>query len=726
MKDIKLYTKAFLNSYSQIFFSDSKTFAIILILVSFADLYAGLYGLLAVMVTNIVGLLMGFDKRIVVKGLFGFNSLLVGLGFGIYYEPSMIMTMIIVLASIMTLFISVSLQGVIGKYGLPYLSVPFIIAAWVVTLAAREFTSLGISERGIFIINDIYTLGGSKMLSIYEWWNSLEFARPIKIYFISLGAILFQYNMLAGIFISVGLFLHSRISFTLSLLGFFTAYLFYELTGASITDLNYSYIGFNYILTSIAIGGFFIVPSWKSYLWCVILVPLVAILTISMASVFAVFSLPVFALPFNIIVLLFLYVLKFRTKPSDSLSEVVVQQNSPEKNLYAYVNDISRFKPGFLRLKLPFFGSWSVSQGHSGSITHLGDWRHAWDFVILDIKDSQFKNNGNELTDYYCYGKPIIAVADGVVELIIDNVDDNPIGVPNTRENWGNTVIIKHEEYLYSSVNHLMPGSTELKEGQKVREGDILGRCGNSGRSPYPHIHFQLQALPYIGSRTIEYPIGYFISESDSGKKLKNFSFPAEACKVSNIMENELLISALDFVPGREFAFTVSQNNIDRKESWEILTDEYNYSYIKDRDSGSKAYFENDGKMLFFRHYDGNKKDLLYSVYMALYKVPLGYYPDLNVSDKYPLNLFIRKFILFFHDFVAPFISLLKSDYTLKYLSIDSEISPGEIVLESQSVNRLFGQETRRVRTEVILDTKGLKKIMVEGKNIKIEAECDR
>lgn len=727
MKEVNLYIKGILNSYSQVFFSDSKLFAVLLIMVSFADIYAGIYGLLAVLVTNLVGFLMGFDKKVVVKGLFGFNSLLVGLGLGIYYEPSYIMTIIIVLSAILTLFVSVSLQGVIGKYGLPYLSVPFIIVAWIVTLAAREFTSLGISERGIFTLNAIYTMGGPKMLSVYEWLNSLEFARPIRIYFISLGAILFQYNMLAGVIISIGIFLHSRIAFTLSLLGFFTAYIFYELTGASITDLNYSYIGFNYILTSIAIGGFFIIPSWKSYLWCVVLVPLVAIFTISLASVFAVFSLPVFALPFNIIVLLFLYVLKFRTQPSDNLSEVVVQQNSPEKNLYAYVNDISRFKPGFLRLKLPFYGIWSVSQGQSGDITHLGEWKHAWDFVILDKNKSQYKGEGNELTDYYCYGKPVLAVADGTVELVIDNVVDNPIGVPNTKENWGNTVIIRHEDFLFSSLNHLIPGSTELKEGQMVKEGDIIGRCGNSGRSPYPHIHFQIQATPYIGSRTIEYPFGYYIAEQDEGtSKLKNFSIPALNEKVSNLTENELLLKALDFIPGREFAFKITENGVQKHESWEILTNEYNFSYILCKESGSKAFFENDGKMLHFRHYDGTKNDLLYWVFLSLYKIPLGYYPELEIRDSYPLNLFIRKRVLFLHDFIAPFVSLLKSEFEIAFISIDSEISPEEIIMESTSKNKFGGMELRKVSSKIIIRPEGFKSISIGGKDINIEAICEK
>ncbi len=722
--DVKLFFKSLLNSYSQIFFSDSRIFSILLLLVSFADIYAGIFGLIAVLVTNLLGFAMGFDKKTVAKGLYGFNSLLVGLGLGIYFQPGPVMILIIILASVLTLFVSVTLQGVIGKYGLPYLSIPFIIGAWIVTLATREFTSLGISERGIFTFNELYTLGGSTMVQLYDWWNGIEFARALKIYFISLGAILFQYNILAGIIISIGLLLHSRISFTLSLLGFFTAYLFYEITGADISDLNYSYIGFNYILTSIAIGGFFIIPSWRSYLWVVLLVPLVAILTISLSSVFIVFSLPVYALPFNIVVLLFLYVLKFRLTPSVDLAEVIIQQNTPEKNLYSFKNDIVRFRHGLTSIKLPFFGTWEVSQAHNGEHTHKGEWKHAWDFIISDKNSSQYRNDGDNLIDYYCYNKPVIAPADGIIENVTDSIPDNIIGQANIRENWGNTIVIKHGDYLYSSLSHLVPDSITIKEGEKVREGDIIARCGNSGRSPYPHLHFQLQTTPYIGSRTLEYPISYYIQKNKETFDLHNFSFPVKEEKISNIEVNDLLVNAFNLIPGKSLIFNVTYNNKQFIEEWGVFTDEYNNAFIKCLRCGSVAYFENDGNMLMFRHYEGRKDNLLYWFYMSLYKVQQGYYHKMEVKDDYPLNLFFRKWVLILQDFVAPFVMILRSSYTIQYYSIDSEISPGSIELRSSATNRVGRKKIREINSAIGIDVKGVKSINITGKRIKIKAEC--
>jgi len=722
--DISLILKSILNSYSQVFFSDNRLFSVILLVVTFVDLYAGLFGLLSVIITNTTGYLLGYDKQTISKGIYGFNSLLVGLALGIYYRTDLFLLMIVILAAILTLFLAVSMQGIIGKYALPYLSIPFLLSIWTFTLATREFTVLGISERGIYTFNDLYIIGGNFLIRIYDWWNDLQINRPLRIYLISLGAILFQFNLLSGMLIAIGLLCYSRISFTLSLIGFYTAYLFYEIIGADISELSYSYIGFNYILTSIALGGFFIIPSVRSYLWIIILVPLVAILTISISSIFTVFILPVYSLPFNIIVLLFLYSLKFRIHFSTKLTEVFIQQNSPEKNLYSFHNDLIRFRHNMVPVKLPFFGAWIITQSHDGEQTHKTEWRHAWDFVIKDSKDSQYKDNGDLLTDYYCYDKAVLAPADGTVEHIDDDIPDNEVGKVNIEENWGNTVIIKHDDNLYSSLSHLKSGSVKVKPGDHVREGDIIGNCGNSGRSPYPHLHFQLQSTPYIGSPTLHYPFSYYILHTKKGFELSQFEIPQKDQKVSNIEVNELIHQAFDFVPGQTLRFKVFQNKSESLEEWEVHTDPYNNPYIYCIQNHAKAWFTNDGNLLYFKHFEGSKNTLLYYFFIAAFKVQQGFYNNLVLRDKFPLNLIYQYPLLGLQDFLAPFWKFLQSEYLLKYDYIDNEISPSKIVLKSVARNSIFSHLVNEYNCSIELDHNGLKQFTIETKEFLISAIC--
>ena len=129
----KEFSSGILNSYSQVFFSDKKLFAGLLFLVTFIDFFAGLCGIFAVLVTNAVSYWLGFDKRQINKGMYGFNSLLVGLGLGVYFSPGWLLFFILFIAALLTLFISVSLEGIIGKYALPYLSISFILSFWIVS-----------------------------------------------------------------------------------------------------------------------------------------------------------------------------------------------------------------------------------------------------------------------------------------------------------------------------------------------------------------------------------------------------------------------------------------------------------------------------------------------------------------------------------------------------------------------------------------------------------------
>src|SRR5699024_10987918 len=46
----------------------------------------------------------------------------------------------------------------------------------------------------------------------------------------------------------------------------------------------------------------------------------------------------------------------------------------------------------------------------------------------------------------------------------------------------------------------LRRGSPTVQVGERVRAGQVIGRCGNSGSSSDPHVHFQLMDGPVIDS----------------------------------------------------------------------------------------------------------------------------------------------------------------------------------------------------------------------------------
>ncbi len=710
MDQIKNTGRSIIKSYSQIFFSDSWILGATLLVVTFFSLNAGISGLLAIAVSNGVAYLIGLNRQKILSGFYGFNPLLVGLGLGIYYEFSAAFLLVLVFSALLTLFASVVLEGWLGKYGLPFLSFPFLFGIWVVQLASRTYTGLEISEAGVYLYNDIFNIGGDAALSAHQTLSAIPIPDSLLVYFQSLGAIFFQYNLYAGVIIAVALLFTSRISFMLSLIGYYTAFLFYYFIGADFGELSYGFIGFNFILSAIAIGGFFIIPSFWSILWVVLLTPLLSLLITGSSAVLSILQLSTFSLPFNIVVITFLYVLKFRERNLRKPELVAVQQFSPERNLYSHLNYLARFGNRMnIPIHLPFFGEWTINQGHNGDITHKEDWRHAWDFVILE-GDKEYSGDGKRVKDFYCYNKPVLAPADGIVFEIVDGIEDNEIGKMDVKNNWGNTIVIKHSEFLYSQLSHLRKGSFQVEKGSHVKQGDLLAYVGNSGRSPFPHLHFQLQSTPFVGSHTISYPFSRYIQRIKDRFVFKVTSIPEVGDLVSNIESKEGLRNAFSFIPGQVLKFRLEDGEAIMHEeiTWEVYADIYNVTYLYCPQTKSYCYFKLNTDELVFTGFKGNRKSELYHFYLAAYRVIFGFYKDIRLDDPLPVEVSRYRFWKPLQDFVAPFYRFIKPAFQMHYTEMDEMFDDSQIILRSE-VRDALGAKSRIIFSNIFeINSKGI------------------
>lgn len=151
------------------------------------------------------------------------------------------------------------------------------------------------------------------------------------------------------------------------------------------------------------------------------------------------------------------------------------------------------------QLRLPFEGTWNVLWGgrswEDNPHASVNDQRFALDFLIWKGPGT-FEGDGTKNEQYFCWGKPVAAPAEGRVVFVEDGVPDNGPGRVNPARLYGNHLVLEHGNGEYSLLGHLMRGSILVKQGERVKPGQLLGRAGNSGASTEPHLHYQLMDAP--------------------------------------------------------------------------------------------------------------------------------------------------------------------------------------------------------------------------------------
>jgi len=214
----------------------------------------------------------------------------------------------------------------------------------------------------------------------------------------------------------------------------------------------------------------------------------------------------------------------------DGNSEINGMQFIPFKE-----DNLPKMERNISKLILPFKGEWTVFWGGDTKELnyHVVDQaqKNAFDLIITDEKGNSYKTIGQTNDDYYVFGKEIIAPAAGEVVLVVEGIKDNTPGEMNPIYVPGNTVIIKtaNDEYLFFA--HFKQHSIKVKQGQQVKQGELLGLCGNSGNSTEPHLHFQIQNVENMNKATGVK--SYFDNILVNGE-LKNDYSPIKGEKIKN------------------------------------------------------------------------------------------------------------------------------------------------------------------------------------------------
>jgi murein DD-endopeptidase MepM/ murein hydrolase activator NlpD len=386
------------------------------------------------------------------------------------------------------------------------------------------------------------------------------------------------------------------------------------------------------------------------------------IVTYALFPLLGVFSLPVTSLPFVIVVLLILTATRVRQQ--DRWPRSAAPAVRPEEALARHVLRVRRFgNLAWLPFRLPFRGEWFVSQGHDGAHTHKGLWRHGLDFEGRTADGKAHTGSGKELRDYVCYGLPVVAAGGGTVALVEDGIPDNRVGELNTRDNWGNAVVIAHGSNLYSVCAHLMPKSIRVKVGDVVTPGMEIGRCGNSGRSDVPHLHFQVQRSHLLGSPTLAFEFGDVVTRKDNQLTLATHSVPDEGAFVRPAQRDDELARVMTWAP--QSMFEIAEG--DRREVARVEIDLYGTRSL--RSARGRLSFDAYDNGLVLLDFAGKPDSLLRYLMLAWSRLPFDQSPSLKWTEALSRRLFRagwRRSLADLAAVVLPDFGKLDAEYTLR------------------------------------------------------------
>lgn len=111
-------------------------------------------------------------------------------------------------------------------------------------------------------------------------------------------------------------------------------------------------------------------------------------------------------------------------------------------------------------------------------------------------------------------GTPIYAAGDGVVEFAARN------------GGYGKFIRIRHNGEYKTQYAHLNGYAKGIKKGKRVRQGQIIGYVGTTGRSTGPHLHYEVvKGSKQVNPMKIKMPSG----EKLAGAQLERFNATARA-----------------------------------------------------------------------------------------------------------------------------------------------------------------------------------------------------
>jgi len=646
------------RAYAILFFSPHVWLGWLLLATSLLSPGIGLSGLAGAFAAGGIAWALGFDRTRIRNGYLLFNPLLVCLTLGLmnrsYFFPPSVFLVLWIAAVLGGLFTGVAMQQAFSHhFGLSAQSLPAMTFAYVLYFLA--FAVAGPATMPVELANP---------------WLDLDFLPSWgQSFFQVFGAMIFEPRALPGLLVFIALALTSPLSTLVASASLIVGLETMNLLGYHVARDGVIWCGFNFLLCGIALGTAYFAPSRMSLLLALTGTFLCALVTLALVTALRYFALPASALPYNLVVLVLVYALRQRHAPA-GLHPSPAPGMLPETAGRFVVLNASRFPHLQLpALDLPLKDECVITQGINGSLTHRAPWNWALDFEIFS-QGQRCLRNGVALEDYHTFNKLVLAPCSGTVAALRAQIPDNIPGANNPEDNWGNYVVIQSDAGYHVLLAHLRQGSPRVYVGQRILSGEAIGYCGNSGRSPVPHLHLQIQDTAYPGGPTRPFCLRNTIQTNPAGTQqtYHTSSIPSEGTRLSLPTPLPALHALFcNWLPG-EYRFRISlDHHVAREETLLLDFDQMGRFRLRSRRHAAQLTAFLAQNIFYAIDYEGPGESLLALISTGLARVPCLADPGIVWTDHVSPAPFYGGVRRKLHDVLDPYLgpSLLSYRYSM-------------------------------------------------------------
>ena len=279
-----------LRGFGQVMFQNSPLTGVLFLIGLFVGGWAmGAYALLACVISTATAYWLGVPRDAIGAGLYGYNAVLVGVALVFYFDDNWMLVPYTILGAFAACIASAAIGNLLGAWQIPALTGPFVVTIWLFALGIYGFSQV---EAG--------TGSQSPALPVLMQGDraSLDFEDVYEGLFKGVSEVFFQNSVWVGVIFLIGILLSSEIDFAMALIGSAVGLAAGWFLGVDANSLTLGLMGYNGVLTMIALAGLFYHLDINSIIVAVIAVIVSVVVCVALTAVTAPYGGHIYTAPF--------------------------------------------------------------------------------------------------------------------------------------------------------------------------------------------------------------------------------------------------------------------------------------------------------------------------------------------------------------------------------------------------------------------------------------------